>query len=92
MKKMLIFVPLLALLFFSCTYFETIVGSGNLVEMRMGFSGFSKLDVDAPFDVTVIQDDDYSVTIMVDENIVDRVDITQSGSFLVSRCSINLPG
>lgn len=82
MKKMLILVPLLAAFIFGCTFFETIVGSGNLVEMQMGFADFTEVNVDAPFDVTLIHDADYSVSVMVDDNLVNRVEVDQSGSVL----------
>ena len=77
MKKILMIVPLLAVVVFGCSFFEIIAGSGNLVEVQMSHSGFNVLDINAPFDVTVIQDTEYSVTIMVDDNILDHVQVAQ---------------
>ena len=82
MKKILVTIPLLAFFVFSCTFFETIVGSGNLVEVQMSYEGFTALDIDAPFDVTLIHDTDYSVTIMVDDNILEYVEISQNNETL----------
>jgi hypothetical protein len=82
MKRILMIIPLLAFLTFGCMFYETLVGSGDLVEVQMGYTGFTSLDVDAPFEVTVIHDNDYSVTVMVDDNILDLVEVSQTGQTL----------
>lgn len=82
MKKILMIIPLLAFLTFGCMFYETLVGSGDLVEVQLGYTGFTALDIDAPFEVTVIHDNDYSVTVMVDDNVLDLVVVSQAGKTL----------
>lgn len=73
MKRIVVLLSILALLFSSCAFMQNIVGSGDLVEVELGYTGFSTLDISEAFDVTVIQDDTYSVTVMVDDNVIDKV-------------------
>jgi hypothetical protein len=57
-------------------------GSGNIVTIEENFTGFTALDINHAFDVTVQQGDDYSVTIRVDDNFVDDLDIKLQGDAL----------
>ena len=82
MRKIVVLIPLLALFAFGCSFYETIAGSGDLVEIQTSYSGFSVLDVNAPFDVTVIHDTQYGATFMVDDNILDHVQVVKSGQTL----------
>lgn len=82
MKRIVFLVPILAALFFSCAFMENIVGSGNLIQVDLGYTGFSALHVGSAFDVTLIHDDAYSVTLMVDDNVVDRVQSYRDGAIL----------
>lgn len=82
MKKIILLVPIIALVFFGCDFMETIVGSGDLVEAELGYTGFNALAVGSAFEVTVIHDDSYSAIIMVDDNVLDRVETYQSGQTL----------
>ena len=83
MKKMLVLVPALIALVFGCSFVDNIlIGSGNLVEVQMNHTGFNVIDIDAPFEVTLIPSAEYSVTIVVDDNILDHVRIAQTDQIL----------
>lgn len=82
MKKIIFLIPILALLIFGCVFMENIVGSGDLVEVELGYTGFNALDVSSAFEVTLIHDDAYSVTVMVDDNVLDKVEAYRSGQTL----------
>ncbi len=82
MKKIIFLIPVLALLLFSCSFLDNIVGSGNLVEAELAYTGFNALNVGSAFDVTLIHDDTYSVTVMVDDNVLDKVEAYRSGQVL----------
>jgi hypothetical protein len=82
MKKIVFLIPILALLLFSCAFMENIVGSGDLVEVELGYTGFNALDISSAFEVTLIHDDAYSATVMVDDNVLDRIEAFKSGQTL----------
>jgi len=85
MKKTLLF-PLIMLLIvqLACGISAPDVreGSGNIVTIEENFTDFTALDINHAFDVTVQQGDDYSVTIRVDDNFVDDLDIKLQGDAL----------
>jgi len=83
MKKIILLVPMIALAFFGCDFMETVVGSGDLVEAELGYTGFNALTVGSAFEVTLIHDDSYSAIIMVDDNVLDKVEAYQSGQTLI---------
>ena len=72
-KKLIFFIPIALIAVFGCTFFETIVGSGYLVERQLSYSGFDSLEINAPFEITLIQDDEHSVTLMADDNVIEHV-------------------
>ncbi len=82
MKRTLFLIPVLAYLLSGCVFLDTITGSGNLVEVELGYSGFSALDISSAFEVTVIHDDAYSVTVMTDDNVIDKIEAYRNGSTL----------
>jgi len=61
---------------------ENIVGSGNLVEIDLGYTGYNALDISSAFDVTLIHDETYSATVMVDDNVIDKVITYRDGKTL----------
>jgi hypothetical protein len=85
MKKTLLF-PLIMLLIvqLACGISAPDVqeGSGNIVTIEENFTDFTALDINHAFDVTVMQGDEYSVTIRVDDNFVDDLDIKVQGDAL----------
>ena len=56
-----------------------VVGSGNLETREMDFGNFTELDVSHAFDVEVTRGDSYQVSITVDDNLWDYVDVHQTG-------------
>lgn len=61
---------------------RTLRGSGNLVTREMDYSGFSELDLSHAFKVYLSQSDSFHVTITVDDNVWDMVQVSMSGNML----------
>jgi hypothetical protein len=57
-------------------------GSGNVVTISEEFTGFTRVEAGHSFDVEIIQGDEYSVVLHVDENFVDYLDVTKRGNTL----------
>jgi hypothetical protein len=57
-------------------------GSGNLETREMEFADFTQVNVSHAFRVDVDRTDSYQVTIIVDDNLWDYVDVRQSGQTL----------
>src|SRR5690606_24153975 len=54
-------------------------GNGTIVTKDIdGLSGFSKIDISSSFDIELIQSDEYKVTIITDENIIEHIAIEQT--------------
>jgi hypothetical protein len=70
------------LLFVGCTLYPPIAGSGILVEGTADFENFSIVRADSGFEVTVIADTAYSVTVTVDDNILEHVRMELEGNEL----------
>ncbi len=60
----------------------TIEGSGEVLTQEEGISGFDKVNVSHGFDVEIRQAESYGVTIRVDENIVEYLQVTKRGDML----------
>ncbi len=54
----------------------------NTVTLDFNFTDFTEISVPTVFNVTVTQGPDHSVEVMVNENVANRIDVTQSGSRL----------
>jgi hypothetical protein len=65
-----------------CSLYPPITGSGVLVEGTADFENFSMIEADNAFEVTVIQDDAYAITVTVDDNVLEHVQIEHDGSTL----------
>lgn len=63
-------------------YGDGIVGSPNLVTKEFDFSGFTDIEVGTAFEVDIIQSDTYGVSITVNENLLEYLDVSQSGRTL----------
>jgi hypothetical protein len=55
---------------------------GDTATLSFGFSDFTEISVPTVFNVTVSQGPDYSVEVVVDEEVAHRIDVTQNGSRL----------
>jgi len=56
---------------------NTIYGSGNLVELELDFAGFNKVLLSHTFNATVTKGQIYSITVTVDDNIEQYVEVYQ---------------
>jgi hypothetical protein len=56
--------------------------AGDTATLVYGFSGFTEISLPTVFNVMVTQGPEFSVEVIVDEDIASRVDVTQTGSRL----------
>jgi hypothetical protein len=59
-----------------------VVGSGTPETTQYEYTGFSGVRVDAAFDVTVTREDDFAVSVTVDDNIVEHLRVEVDGDTL----------
>lgn len=59
-----------------------ITGSGNLVTIDKSFSDFTVVDASWGFEVTITKSDTYDVSITIDDNLVDYLEVSKSGNTL----------
>ncbi len=57
-------------------------GSGNKITKDFNYTGFTGIEIEDAFEVEVTYADTYSVTITAGENVMKRVDVSQSGDTL----------
>lgn len=79
------FCLLLALASAGCDLVKDMVvleGSGNVVTLTEEFTGFNRVEASHSFDIDIIQGDEYSVVLRVDENFVDYLDVNKRGNTL----------
>jgi hypothetical protein len=65
--------------------FGVTVGSGNLQTQQENFSGFTAVNVNSGFRVHITYGSTYSVAVTSDDNLLDHIDVTQSGDTLTIR-------
>jgi len=70
------------LVFAGCTLYPPITGSGVLVDATADFEDFSRLSADSGFEVTVLADGAYGITVTVDDNILEHVRLEREGNEL----------
>jgi hypothetical protein len=66
-----------------CTYVGlagSLTGSGKLATRDFAFTNFKDVEASYAFQLEVLRSDSYSVSVTVDDNLVDALDVTQSGS------------
>lgn len=56
---------------------EVITGSGTTTTQTYNFTGFDEIEIGSAFTVTVSQGNAYNVVVRVDDNLVDRLVVTQ---------------
>ena len=59
-----------------------ITGSGDVVTRTFDYQGFTAIDTGNGFSLEVTQGDQYSITVSVDDNVVDRLKVSKSGDTL----------
>jgi hypothetical protein len=72
-----------AMLLTACSSLGIIVGSGNLVTKDFDFKDFDKVEVSSALHFDISRSDFYSVHVSTHDNLVPRLDLTQSGKTLV---------
>ncbi|UCC53891.1 MAG: DUF2807 domain-containing protein [Anaerolineaceae bacterium] len=60
----------------------TITGSGNVVTRDEAITGFDKVAISHSFEVDVIQGEDFSVIIRLDDNLIEHLRVVKEGSTL----------
>jgi hypothetical protein len=61
---------------------EGVRGSGNVVSQEMPLADFSSVEAANAFEVGITQSDTFSVTMRVDDNILDLLDVSKEGNTL----------
>jgi hypothetical protein len=61
---------------------SSITGSGDFVTRTYDYQDFNMIDASYGFDVEITYDEDYSITVMIDDNVVDSLDVDKSGNTL----------
>ncbi|QNT75523.1 head GIN domain-containing protein [Dehalogenimonas etheniformans] len=84
MKKLFVLIGLatLPLLGLACIPFGSIVGRGPTETRSLDFSEFTKVEVSSTFDVEIIRDASYSVSVTTNQNIFDYLDFERNGDTL----------
>ena len=67
---------------FVATACQSVSGSGNVVTRQIQTTSFTKLEVSGTFHVTVSTGDAEAVSVRVDDNLVDSLDVGVSGTTL----------
>ncbi len=62
---------------------ELITGSGNPETVEFEYSDFSRLEVGHSFEVDVSSSETYSLSVTVDDNLLDHLDVRKSGETLI---------
>ena len=74
-------VLLSALLAFACDD-AAVRGSGNLVTENFDFEDFTKVEIANTFRADISRSDAFSVSVEVDDNILELIEVTQDGDTL----------
>jgi len=60
----------------------TIKGSGNPATQQKDFSDFARIDASSAFSVEIVRSSSYSVSITVDDNLIQYINVSKSGDTL----------
>jgi len=74
-----------ALLLTGCAGYEFIRGTGNIVEKDFNFKDFQNIEISSNFSFDIMRSDAYSIKISARENIMERVEVEQTGNTLKIR-------
>jgi hypothetical protein len=67
----------------ACRTFGIVVGSGDLVTRDYDLDGFNRVQADHAFNVEIVQAPEHSLKVTVDDNLVDYLEISKNGEFLI---------
>lgn len=86
MKRLAVFLVVaiaLVVLSVSCGLEDRIItGSGDIVSQEEDISGFDEVSASHNFDVNIKQGEDYEVTIRIDDNLLDDLEVVKRGDTL----------
>ena len=66
----------------ACIAFGSIVGRGPVETHTQDFNGFTKLEISTTFNIEVVRDSAYSVSVSTNQNIFDYLDFSKDGDTL----------
>ena len=62
-----------------------LIGSGNLETEEYAFTNFTKVEISTAFEFEIEQASSYSINVTADDNVIDRVQVSQDGQTLKIR-------
>ena len=62
-----------------------LIGSGNLETEQYAFANFTRVEISSAFEFEIKQSSSYSINVTADDNVIDRVQISQDGQTLKIR-------
>jgi hypothetical protein len=65
-----------------CSDFHRVVGSKNIETKEFTYSGFNRIEVSSAFTVDITRSDTYHVSVTLNDNLLDELDISISGDTL----------
>jgi hypothetical protein len=90
MKNQIIAIIVLALAvsqFWACGdnggIFSRVNGSGKLTEIEYNYENFQRIEISNAIELTVNQSDSFYVSLMVDDNVVNYLEVSKSGNYLI---------
>ncbi len=94
MNKLLLVLSFTTIILSSCTYNcnngRGKKGNGNIVSQEVSVNSFSDLSISGAYQVYLKNDSTYSVRIMADENLIDRVLVKEENGELVIKTQMGL--
>ena len=62
---------------------DSITGSGDIVTKTFDYQDFDAIDASHGFSLDVTEGDEYSISVSVDDNVLDKLDVRKSGETLI---------
>jgi hypothetical protein len=91
MKKAIIIIAIVVVVVAICTVLilkgwpGVLIGSGNLETEEYAFANFTRVEISSAFEFEIKQSNSYSINVTADDNVIDRVQISQDGQALKIR-------
>lgn len=84
-KAVMLMVAVLLLSCLAAGCYGAIRGSGNLETREFNHSNFTRIEVGTAFEVEVVRSDSFSISITMDDNLFDYLNVSKSGETLEIR-------
>ena len=91
MRKAVVIVAIVVAVVAICTVLilkgwpGVLIGSGNLETEEYAFANFTRVEISSAFEFEIKQSNSYSINVTADDNVIDRVQISQDGQTLKIR-------